>query len=212
MTTMSNHQDILEAMLNSINMSGNHLKVNDETITIAEPTSITDTLPLAFDADTEDDVSIRYQTTLIQSVGGIEKLADAAYTYSSQGKVVVLTELDSIEYSSSSDSIFNQSLLRFVLQSTTLTEESARVHVKDLPIFLDQSAKYIPARNVDVIAIYYENYGAMGQAYKRNLMLDIVEMCSSYDFVVCDDNSGMGSRVTDYIRERPGVVRCLLHQ
>lgn len=199
-----------KTILSNISVSGNRIKVNDETITIAEPTSVSDTLPLAFDADNEDDVSIRYQTTLIQSVGGVEKLADAAYTYSLQGKVVVLTELDSIEDTSSNDSIFNQSLLSSVLSSTNLTVESTRVHVKDLPIFLDQSTKYIPARNVDAIVIYYENYDGMGQAYKRNLMLEIVEICSSYDFVVCDSNSGMGARVSDYIQQRPGVARCLL--
>lgn len=191
-------------LLNKIHQSGDKLRVGNEIVTIQAPSAIIDSPEPSFDLF-ESDVPQVYQTTVIKDVG---KLIDAAYAYRPSGKVLVIAELYDHETTISRDPIFGQSLLQFVI---TPRETTQWFLVKDLPIFLNSEAKYIPPRNVDVAVAYTTNYRNMAvDDFRKLLDGSIIDVASKYDYVVLDDSWNIGTIIHEYVEQHPGVVRCVL--
>lgn len=197
-------------LLGRINSANNTIRVNSQVMTIPKPSSVVETPQPSFDTLEQDNPQI-YQSTIVKDIGGVNVLIDAAYAYQPSGKVLIFAESDDHDTNSSRDPIFTQSLLHYALESIEVGEETERVLVKDLPIFLNSLGQYIPLRTVDALVGYGANYlSSPDESFKLSLVRAIVDIASQYDYFIIDDSWNIGTHVYEYIEEHPGVVRCVV--
>ena len=185
--------------------AGNRLSVNGQIINIpaAQATS-------NVNSGSVDPIQ-RYQSTVIQHVGGRNKLADAAYAYRTFGSVVVVTEEDDEERAfEQMDPIFVQSFLRFEAEVAPSFDETDRALIKDLPIFLNFEMQYLQPRTVDAVIAFSRMYRDKNDDIISSSIRELINLLSDYDFIVLNDAWSVGLAIRQYAEQHPGFLRCCL--